>query len=332
MTLGRAIRDRARAASKATGRPANEIVRRFVYDRFLARVFADPSAPWVLKGRTAVLARVNDARHSKDVDLLSSLGDIDAALEVLRAAAAVDLADHFRFVIRTVRPSGGAAKQPDVAGYRVQVDAYCGTRRCEAFGVDLVTGSLMTTEPEVVRSSLPLEVPGLPPPTVRVYPVVDHIADKARRHPDRLHRRHPLQPPARPRRPRRARPHPARRRREGAQCDRRRAPASPPAGHRDLHRPAGLGHDLPTAGRQDTALRRPERPRSSGPPRRGVLGASDERCRRRAAMGTGRDAMVTLAPGGPHRPLRHLPARTRQVRLTPIRAADPLYRDTRGRR
>ncbi|UNX54629.1 nucleotidyl transferase AbiEii/AbiGii toxin family protein [Georgenia sp. TF02-10] len=137
-----------------------------------------PAPPWVLKGRTAVLARVNDARHSKDVDLLSSLGDIDAALEVLRAAAAVDLADHFRFVIRTVRPSGGAAKQPDVAGYRVQVDAYCGTRRCEAFGVDLVTGSLMTTEPEVVRSSLPLEVPGLPPPTVRVYPVVDHIADK----------------------------------------------------------------------------------------------------------------------------------------------------------
>lgn len=178
IAMWRAIGDRARAVSKATGRPTNELVRRFVYDRFLARVFADPSAPWVLKGGTAVLARVNDARHSKDVDLLRRIGNIDDALEALRAAVAVDLADHFRFVVGAVRPVGGAGQQPDVAGYRVQIDAYCGTRRCEAFGVDLITGSMMTTEPELVRSSLPLEVPGLPATTVRAYPVVDHVADK----------------------------------------------------------------------------------------------------------------------------------------------------------
>lgn len=178
IAMWRAISDRARAASKATGRPTNELVRRFVYDRFLARVFADPGSPWVLKGGTAVLARVNDARHSKDVDLLRRLGNIDDALDALRTAVAVDLEDHFRFVVGTVRPVGGAGQQPDVAGYRVQIDAYCGARRCEAFGVDLVTGSLMTTEPEVVRSSLPLELPGLQAPTVRAYPVVDHIADK----------------------------------------------------------------------------------------------------------------------------------------------------------
>ncbi len=178
VAMWRAISDRARVASKETGRPTNELVRRFVYDRFLARVFADPSSPWVLKGGTAVLARVNDARHSKDVDLLRSLGNIDDALEALRAAVAVDLEDHFRFVVGTVRPVGGAGQQPDVAGHRVQIDAYCGTRRCEAFGVDLVTGSLMTAEPEVVRSSLPLELPGVQAPTVRAYPVVDHVADK----------------------------------------------------------------------------------------------------------------------------------------------------------
>jgi len=178
VAMWRAISDRARAASKVTGRPTNELVRRFVYDRFLARVFADLGSPWVLKGGTAVLARVNDARHSKDVDLLRSLGNNDDALEALRWAVAVDLEDHFRFVVGTARPVGGAGQQPDVAGYRVQIDAYCGTRKCEAFGVDLVTGSLMTTEPESVRSSLPLELPGLQAPTVRAYPVVDHIADK----------------------------------------------------------------------------------------------------------------------------------------------------------
>lgn len=141
-------------------------------------MFADPEAPWVLKGGTAVLARVNDARHSKDVDLLRSLGDIDDALEALRAAVTVDLFDHFRFVVGNVRAQGGTDQQPDVAGYKVQIDAYCGPRRNESFKVDLVTGSLMTTDPEVVRSRLALEMPGLQPPSVRAYPVVDHIADK----------------------------------------------------------------------------------------------------------------------------------------------------------
>lgn len=48
-------------------------------DRFLARVFHAPEAPWVLKGGTAVLARVDDARTTKDVDLAGP-----AVLEVLR--------------------------------------------------------------------------------------------------------------------------------------------------------------------------------------------------------------------------------------------------------
>lgn len=178
VAMWRAVADRARATAKVTGIPANELVRRFVYDRFLSRVFADPTSPWVLKGGTAVLARVNDARHSKDVDLLRSLGSIDEALDALRTAVTIDLADHFRFAIAAVRPAGGTAQQPDVTGYRIRIDAYCGPRRCETFGVDLVTGSLMTTEPEAVRSTLPLEVPGVPGPTVRAYPVVDHIADK----------------------------------------------------------------------------------------------------------------------------------------------------------
>ena len=231
--LWRALTARARTATAESSRPGNELIRRFVYDRFLARVFADlpadlptgspaglplalsattaadlgsakdldfdtgsdigseigsdtdPTAElavphdsgWVLKGGTAVLARVHDARHSKDVDLLRRLGDIDDALAALRVAASRDLGDHFRFVLKTVRPLGGR-QQPGLAGYRVQVEAYCGVRRCETFGIDLVTGSVMTSAPELVRSSTPLDLPGLPAPTVRAYPIVDHIADK----------------------------------------------------------------------------------------------------------------------------------------------------------
>jgi hypothetical protein len=168
---------RAKEVASATGADASTLLRRFVNERFLARVFHDAGGRWVLKGGTAVLARVNDARTTKDVDLLNELQDADAALERLRAAIAVDLDDHFRFVITGHEMSLAGAGQPRIDGYRVHVDAYCGTALRGSFGVDLVTGSLMTTEPEVMSDTV-LELRGLSSPPMRLYPVVDHVADK----------------------------------------------------------------------------------------------------------------------------------------------------------
>jgi hypothetical protein len=177
VALWAAATARAKTTAKTTGSEVSALLRRFVYGRFLARVFHDPEGQWVLKGGTAVLARVNEARITKDVDLLHELQDIDAALELLRAAIATDLGDHFRFVIMGHELSLGGTDQPHVSGYRVRVDAYCGAARKDTFSVDLVTGSLMTTEPEVVTDTV-LELRGLSSLPMRLYPVVDHIADK----------------------------------------------------------------------------------------------------------------------------------------------------------
>lgn len=147
--LWAAMTSRAKETANATRADHGALVRRFVYDRFLARVFHDLDAPWVLKGGTAVLARVNNARTTKDVDLLVELDNLDIALEWLRASVAVDLGDHFRFVITGYDASVGGAGQPQVGGYRVHVDAYCGAIKKQTLGVDLVTGSLMTTAPEI---------------------------------------------------------------------------------------------------------------------------------------------------------------------------------------
>lgn len=172
-----AVTARAKATGNATGMDPGAVIRRFVFQRFLARVFHEPDAPWVLKGGTAVLARVHGARTTKDVDLLRQLGDLDAAVAALRAAVAVDLGDHFRFVITSVDHSPGGAGQPAVDGLRAAVDAYCGAAKKVTFGVDLVTGSLMTAAPELLADPV-LDVRGLETPTLRLYPVVDHIADK----------------------------------------------------------------------------------------------------------------------------------------------------------
>lgn len=132
-------------------------MRHFVYDRFLARVFHDLDAPWVLKGGTAVLARVNDARTTKDVDLLVELDNLDIALERLRASVAVDLGDHFGFVITGNDASGGGAGQPQVGGYRVQVDAYCGAVKKQTFSVDAPAPAWRTSirSPGKLESAVP---------------------------------------------------------------------------------------------------------------------------------------------------------------------------------
>lgn len=173
--LWRAVTDHAKVTAKASGVDGGALIRRFLFGRFLARVFHDPTAPWVLKGGTAMLARVHDARTTKDVDLLHQLGDLDAAVKALAAAAKIDLEDHCRFVVVRVEMNVGG--QPQVDGCRVTIEAYVGPMKRATFGVDLVTGSLMTAAPESVNDVV-LNLRGLVAPTIRLYPVVDHIADK----------------------------------------------------------------------------------------------------------------------------------------------------------
>lgn len=175
--LWAAAASRAKTAAKETGVPSHALLRRFVFERFLARVFHQPDSSWVLKGGTAVLARVHDARTTKDVDLFHQANSLDAALEVLQTAiAGVRLDDYFRFVITKVERGLGGG-QPGVDGCRVTVEAYCGSKKKDTFGVDLVTGSMMTASPQIAVDQV-LELRGIPAAPLRLYPVVDHIADK----------------------------------------------------------------------------------------------------------------------------------------------------------
>lgn len=174
--LWAAVKARAKTEAEASGVTADALLRRFVVDRFLARVFALPDDEWVLKGGNAILTRVHNARTTKDIDLLAELADLDAAVARLRETVAIDLGDHFRFVITGTHAASGGMMQPDVDGYKVSVDAYCGVKRRDHFSVDVVTGSLLTAEPDV--QTRPGLVPAVPPTRVRLYPVVDHIADK----------------------------------------------------------------------------------------------------------------------------------------------------------
>jgi predicted nucleotidyltransferase component of viral defense system len=89
IALRSAITDHLRIlAAERPGRSLQDLLRQFAYDRLLYRVFSGPDSDrWVLKGATALLARLGgDARHTVDVDLYDRSGNLDEAELALRSA------------------------------------------------------------------------------------------------------------------------------------------------------------------------------------------------------------------------------------------------------
>jgi hypothetical protein len=148
------------------------------YDRLLARVFTSDDAEWVLKGGTALLARVRSARHTRDIDLARRSGTVQAAVEELRDMVERDLGDHFRFELGPTTAHTDRHGQPDTDQAKLAVGAYIGARLFEQFTIDVVVGSVMTTTAEAISPSIVVDFDGLVPPTYLLYPVVDHVADK----------------------------------------------------------------------------------------------------------------------------------------------------------
>jgi len=170
-----ALKDRLACVALEAGYPLSEIQRQFAYDRLLARCFSTNWDRWVLKGAGALLARLDGARHSKDIDLFYSdrRAEIAAAVEDLEHALHTDLGDHFAFEVVRTTSLPEAAK-----GRRVHVRSGLGPVAFSAFHVDVVVGTAMSCEPDEVSPLVRVTIPGLVRPAYRAFPLVDHIADK----------------------------------------------------------------------------------------------------------------------------------------------------------
>lgn len=172
--LRAAIADRLRPIAEERHIQLASLQRQFAYDRLLSRVFTANPDQWVLKGATAMLARIGpDARHTRDVDLLNREGDLRDAEQALRIAAGINFDDFFTF---TLAP--GRLLTENVRALRVPVDAHLGVKRFAEFHVDLVAELTMTGSTESVSALVPVRIPGLRHASYIVYPLVDHIADK----------------------------------------------------------------------------------------------------------------------------------------------------------
>lgn len=172
-----ALKDRFSAMAKGDDRyTVSELQRQFAYDRALARLFtADDADRWVLKGAGALLARLERARHSKDIDLYYDEQSTAAheAVSALRLALNRDIGDHFQFEVTKIVPL-----QEEAKGSRVHVQARLGPKIYAGFHIDVVVGTAMSGQPDLVAPLTSLQIDGLVRPPYRAFPLADHVADK----------------------------------------------------------------------------------------------------------------------------------------------------------
>ncbi|HEX3532204.1 MAG TPA: nucleotidyl transferase AbiEii/AbiGii toxin family protein [Thermoanaerobaculia bacterium] len=150
-----------------------------VFERFLARVVSIVGEAVTLKGGLVLEMRLAQARTTKDIDL-RMMGSADGVLDRLQTAGRLDLGDYMSF---EVRPD---FDHPAIRNAGMQYDGYRYRAECRLagvvygrpFGVDVAFGDPLVGEPDLVVADDLLNFAGIAPPTLRLYPVVSHIAEK----------------------------------------------------------------------------------------------------------------------------------------------------------
>lgn len=150
-----------------------------VFDRFLARIDRVLGEAATLKGGLVLELRLDRARTTKDVDL-RMMGAPENLLAQLQEAGRTQLGDFMSF---EVAPD---AEHPEIQNDGMPYDglrfrAECtiaGKRFGQRFGVDVAFGDPMVGAAELMTGEDLLDFIGVAPPTVRLYPVETHLAEK----------------------------------------------------------------------------------------------------------------------------------------------------------
>lgn len=154
-----------------------------VFSRFLARVVTVLGDTATLKGGLVLELRLTKARTTKDIDLglLGTQGERDVVLEKLQEAARLDLGDFMVFEVE-LDPDNA-----DITNEGMRYDGYRFRATCQLagkeygrrfFGIDVALGDPIGGRADTIVTEDWLGFAGIPPPTVRVYRIETHIAEK----------------------------------------------------------------------------------------------------------------------------------------------------------
>lgn len=173
-----ALEQRLRASAESGAKLARKR-QLLVFERFLARVVAVLGDAATLKGGLVLELRLERARTTKDVDL-RMVGSSENILERLQEAGRGDLGDFLAFEI------GADEDHPEIQNDGMRYDGLRFRAECklggklygQRFAVDVAFGDPMLGEPEIMVAEDVLGFAGIAPPTLRLYPIETHIAEK----------------------------------------------------------------------------------------------------------------------------------------------------------
>ena len=170
--------DRAiKKAVKQSGSEAGAGYRQALRDRFLCRVFANGNETFVLKGGSGLLARIPDARMTRDIDFATNekISAVDALTEMKRIAA-IDLGDWCHFTLTKHEES------MDENGYsrllRLRFATFVGVEEKDPVLIDLSLDCTTTLPPERITPANRIKIAEVNEYDYLIYPLVDQLADK----------------------------------------------------------------------------------------------------------------------------------------------------------
>lgn len=150
-----------------------------VFERFLARAVREFGDAVTLKGGMALELRIDHARTTRDVDLRISGSPINV-LSRLQAACRNDLGDFMTFEIAPDQDHPEI--QNDGMKYEGQrFRAHCtiaGKPYADPFGVDVAFGDPLIGDVDSVHADDMLAFASIAPPTIKLYPIETHLAEK----------------------------------------------------------------------------------------------------------------------------------------------------------
>ena len=170
MALEQRLKDRSREKGSSLLRLRKTVV----FDRLLARLIEVAPDRWILKGALALDFRLGArTRTTKDMDLARA-DDEEAATTDFIAAQAVDLGDHFTFVIEKPRELGERAE----GGIRYHVRAELAGRLFDDVIVDVGFTPSLPTDVERLRGPDLLSFADIEPVEVPALSLEQHVAEK----------------------------------------------------------------------------------------------------------------------------------------------------------
>lgn len=178
----RALEHRLKNEAEKSRQNLQRLRRKAAFNRFLARIFADPASPWILKGGYAMELRMAHARATRDIDLslkgrpqVSGEKQAGYLQDLLSNALHKDLGDFFSFRVGSVQLE---LDGPLYGGARYPVEALMDNRLFVSFHVDVAVGDYIPAELETAQEQDFFSFAGVKPSAFPMIPREVQFAEK----------------------------------------------------------------------------------------------------------------------------------------------------------